>query len=183
ESKLVFNQATAYATGIAQKTVPLSGLRKILIPLPPLAEQQRIAAKVDELMELCDRLEVAQAERERQRDRLAAALLHRLNNGVDEFDFLEHARSFVGHLVYFTTRPDQINLLRKTILNLAMRGKLVPQDYHDEPVSELLKRVKVKQASENPFSIPPFWAWVAVGQIGDSRLGKMLDKAKNKGTP
>ncbi len=68
ESEFVFQQASACATGIAQKTVPLSGLRKLLIPLPPLAEQHRIVAKVDELMARCDRLEAARAEREEARN-------------------------------------------------------------------------------------------------------------------
>lgn len=57
-SKLVFDQVATCATGIAQKTVPLSGLRRVAIPLPPLAEQKRIVAKVDELMALVDKLEV-----------------------------------------------------------------------------------------------------------------------------
>jgi type I restriction enzyme, S subunit len=55
-SGFVFRQANQIATGIAQKTVPLAGLRRITIPLPR-AEQKRIVAKVDELMALCDRLE------------------------------------------------------------------------------------------------------------------------------
>ncbi len=46
-SNFVFNQATACATGTAQPTVPLAGLRAILVPLPPLAEQHRIIAEVD----------------------------------------------------------------------------------------------------------------------------------------
>ena len=76
ESRLVFEQVTACATGIAQKTVPLSGLRRLLIPLPPLAEQRRIVAKVDELMALCDRLEVSLAAGEETRGRLVRAMLH-----------------------------------------------------------------------------------------------------------
>ena len=62
-------------------------LRAMKIPLPPVAEQHRIVAKVDELMALCDRLEAAQAERESRRDKLAAASLHRLNNGADADEF------------------------------------------------------------------------------------------------
>jgi type I restriction enzyme S subunit len=75
ESRFAFDQATACATGIAQKTVPLSGLRRLLVPLPPLAEQRRIVAKVDELMGLCDRLEASLDETAATRRRLLDALL------------------------------------------------------------------------------------------------------------
>jgi len=89
-------------------------------PLPPLAEQHRIVAKVDELMALCDRLEAAQAERESRRDRLAAASLHRLNNGADAESFREHAHFHLRYLPRLTTHPEQIKQLRQTILNLAV---------------------------------------------------------------
>ena len=114
------------------------------IPLPPLAEQHRIVAKVDELMALCDRLEAARAEREATRDRLAAASLARLN-APDPATFHDDARFALDALPALTTRPDQIKHLRQTILNLAVRGKLVPQDPSDEPASELLKRLKKAQ--------------------------------------
>jgi type I restriction enzyme S subunit len=110
-------------------------------PLPPLAEQHRIVAKVDELMALCDRLEAAQAERERQRDRLSVASLYRLNQpAADVSAFREHARFHLQHLPRLTTRPDQIPVLRQTILNLAVRGKLVHQDPNDEPIQVALRR-------------------------------------------
>ena len=51
---------------------------KQLVPLPPLAEQHRIVAKVDELMVLCDQLEEARTAREDTRDRLTKASLTRL---------------------------------------------------------------------------------------------------------
>ena len=114
-------------------------------PLPPLAEQHRIVAKVDELMALCDRLEAARASREATRDRLAAASLARLN-APDPDTFQDDARFALDALPALTTRPDQIKQLRQTILNLAVRGKLVPQDPNDEPASELLKRIAKEKA-------------------------------------
>ena len=96
-------------------------------PSRTLAEQHRIVAKVDELMALCDRLEAARTEREEMRDRLAAASLACLN-APDPAPavFQKHATFALDNLIPLTTRPDQIKTLRQTILNLAVRGKLVP---------------------------------------------------------
>ena len=111
-------------------------------PLPPLAEQHRIVAKVDELMALCDRLETARKEREATRDRLAAASLARLNApDSDPAVFQNHAAFVLNNLTPLTTCPDQIKALRQTTLNLAVRGKLVEQDPEDEPAGELVKRI------------------------------------------
>ena len=96
-------------------------------------------------MALCDRLEAARAEREATRDRLAAASLARLN-APDPETFQDDARFALDALPALTTRPDQIKQLRQTILNLAVRGKLVPQDPNDEPASELLKRIAKEKA-------------------------------------
>ena len=118
----------------------LGDLHTVALPLPPLAEQRRIVAKIDELMGLCDRLEAARAGREAVRDRLAAASLARLNAPNPE-TFQADARFALDALPALTARADQIKALRQTILNLAVRGKLVPQDERDEPASELLKRI------------------------------------------
>jgi type I restriction enzyme S subunit len=113
-----------------------------LFGLPPLAEQRRIVAKVEELMALLDRLEAARTAREATRDRLTAASLARLTApDADAADFPANARFALATLPALTTRPDQIKPLRQTILNLAVRGKLVEQDPTDEPASELLKRI------------------------------------------
>ena len=98
-------------------------------------------------MGLCDRLEAARAGREAARDRLAAASLARLN-APDPETFQADARFALDALPALTTRPDQIKPLRQTILNLAVRGKLVPQDPKDEPASELLKRIGTWQRQE-----------------------------------
>ncbi len=156
----------------------------IYLPLPPLAEQHRIVAKVDELMALCDRLEAAQAERESRRDRLATASLQRLNQpSGDTPSFREHARFHLRHLSRLTARPEKIQQLRQTILNLAVRGKLVPQDSNDEPAAVLLNRIQAEKArllkrdigsphtltssdlSGSPFEQPSKWETVALGEV------------------
>ena len=170
--------------GQAYPAINDSDFALLLFPLPPLAEQHRIVAKVDELMALCDRLEVARIEREAMRDRLSASSLARLDApDPDPMVFRNHAAFALEHLTPLTTRRDQIKALRQTILNLAVRGKLVAQDPNDEPASKLLERRQIIASRDEPFELPASWVWVNVGAVAVARLGKMLDKAKNKGTP
>jgi type I restriction enzyme S subunit len=172
--------------GIAFPSVSRKQIEDLEIPLPPLAEQHRIVAKVDELMALCDRLETARAEREAKRDRLAAASLARLNE-PDPETFQNDARFALDALQALTTRPDQIKQLRQTVLNLAVRGKVVPQEPKDEPALELLKRIEAEKAllvkagkakeskegqaevgSNEPFDIPRSWHWTTLGKLAHS---------------
>lgn len=159
--------------GVGLQHITKGKLEALLIPLPPLAEQQRIVVKVDELMSLCDRLEAARAGREAVRDRLAAASLARLNT-PDLEAFQADARFALDALPAITTRPDQIKALRQTILNLAVRGKLAPQNPNDEPASELLKRIAKeipasktgKSAAEPPpYDAPQRWVWTQLGKL------------------
>ena len=141
-------------------------------PLPPLAEQHRIVAKVEELMALCDQLESAQQERERRRDRLTAASLQRLNQpseAISPETQREHARFHLHHLPRLTTRPEHIKELRQTFFNLAVCGRLVAQDADDEPTVKLLNRLGVQTAKSQANailpSIPVSWSWVTIDQI------------------
>ena len=191
-------------TGLTVKGIKIQELLAIPFPLPPLAEQHRIVAKVDELMALCDRLEAARAEREATRDRLAVASLARLQTpDPDPAAFQNHAAFALDNLSPLTTRPDQIKALRQTILNLAVRGKLVEQDPADEPASELLERIDVwRQESvrqkeirlprkqlktvsdaEYPYPLPTGWSWVRIGQLIYIQSGDGLTSAKMKDGP
>ena len=155
-------------------------------PLPPLAEQRRIVARVDELMALCDGLEQTRAARERSRDRLSRASQARLNESEpDAGRFRSHARFAVDALPALTARADQVKDLRQTILSLAVRGKLVEQDPADEPASESLKRTATVQerssrsrgrsraprttgcqpSSEPDFGLPNGWAAATLSEV------------------
>jgi type I restriction enzyme S subunit len=127
------------------------------VAIPPLAEQHRIVAKVDELMALCDQLEAAKNEREARRNRLVAASLHRIGtapaaegevqDAAQTVAALRQAARFhLDHLPRLSTRPEHIKQLRQTILNLAVRGRLVPQDLNDEPAVKLLDRIKARRS-------------------------------------
>jgi type I restriction enzyme, S subunit len=151
ESSVYWTQLENGSRGAGQPNVNGQTLGNMVVSLPPLAEQHRIVAKVDELMALCDELEMAQAKREKRRDRLVAAILHGLNNGNDSSEpgdrhtFEESARFYFNHLPRLTTRPEHIHQLRQTILNLAVRGKLVLQDPKDEPATELIRKIAVER--------------------------------------
>jgi type I restriction enzyme, S subunit len=169
----------------------------LAFPLPPLAEQRRTVAKVDELMELCDRVEAARAEREARRDKLTSASLARLT-APDPETFRDDARLALNTLTPLTARPDQIKQLRQTILNLAVQGKLVRQDPNDESASELLKQIAVEKAklvragkgkrqeplqepdpSQAPFDLPARWSWARFPELGTFGRGKSKHRPRN----
>jgi type I restriction enzyme S subunit len=150
--------------GVGLQHITKGKLEALLVALPPLAEQHRIVAKVDELMALCDRLEATRGNREAVRDRLAAASLARLN-APDPETFQADARFALDALPALTKRPDQIKHLRQTILNLAVRGKLTPQDVNDERASELLKRIGAQTNHRDldvDHELPTSWAWALI---------------------
>jgi type I restriction enzyme S subunit len=121
------DQWKAETSKLTVQNIKAEQLYTALVPVPPLAEQHRIVAKVDELMALCDQLEAARAEREAVRDRFTLSTLAKLNT-PDPETFGEGAHFALANFAPLTTRADQIKHLRQTILNLAVCGKLVESE-------------------------------------------------------
>ena len=172
-----FREFAARMTGIIGG-IARSEFRSLPIPLPPEKEQKRIVAKVDELMALCDRLEAQQQERETRHAALARASLARFADAPTPANL-----PFLFHPSYAIPPAD----LRKSILTLAVQGKLVPQDPNDEPAERGLgdcgvdlKRWAVAKEEERQ-DVPSSWTWIRFAGVGEQRLGKMLDAQKNKG--
>jgi type I restriction enzyme S subunit len=155
-----FRVSSSQTTNIAN--ISLGRMRPLPFPLPPLAEQKRIVAKVDELMGLCDRLQAQQAEREQKHAALARASLARFAEAPTPANL-----QFLFHNAYSIDPAD----LRKSILTLAVKGKLVAQDKKDEAATEWLEdRRKTNQDSataidDAPFNLPLGWAWTHVGSV------------------
>ncbi len=161
-------------TGSAgQKRVPHDYFAKSPFPLPPLAEQRRIVAKVDELMALCDRLEAQLQARETQQAALARAALARFADAPTPANL-----ELLFHPAFAVAPAD----LRKSILTLAVQGKLVPQDPEDESVEDFLHRIWTNQLDNRlkltdadktqPFDLPTHWRWVVLAEIAEFSMGK-----------
>jgi len=168
----------------------LTDVTQFVVPLPPLAEQRRIVAKIDELMTLCDGLEDKLEEREEMRDRFTVATLAHLH-APDPSRFRNDARFALDAWPALTARADQIRNLRQTILNLAVNGKLVAQTPTDEPAFDLLKRIEKEKQSITASDIvdlggsydvnlrlPTGWTWVRLEQISDIGTGLTPSKAR-----
>lgn len=155
-----------------------------LIPLLSFEEQNRIVAKVDELMLLCDQLESKTESSIEAHKTLVDTLLATLTNAKDADELNESWQRISEHFDTLFTTEDSIDQLKQTILQLAVMGKLVKQDPNDEPASALLERIalekeqlikdkKIKKQKALPpinedhkyFSIPSSWEWVRFESI------------------
>ena len=123
--------AAAKNYGMKMPRLGTQDLESAAVPLPPHGEQQRIVAKVDALMALCDRLEAQQQERETRHAALARASLSRFAEAPTPADL-----DFLFHKSYTIDPAD----LRKSILTLAVQGKLMPQDADDGNARDVIDR-------------------------------------------
>lgn len=169
--------------GVGLQHVTKGKLDRLLIVLPPLAEQRRIVAKVGELMSLCDQLEKRQWRRSQLRTRANRSVLHHLaTSGNDEELAAQWYRLCENFRLIYDT-PDAMAELRQAVLELAVRGKLVAQDPTDEPAGVLLERiatdreqnakikdgrqVRVRSGLGVPFDLPSGWEWARFSDVAN----------------
>ena len=174
----------------------LSGgqIASAVIPLPPLAEQSRIVARVEELMRLCDALEAKGQLEATQHTQLLSTLLGTLTASATPEELADNWQRVAQHFDLLLDRPQAIDALEQTLLQLAVRGLLVPQDPADEPASVLLQKIRAEKDrliaagqikrdkplppitdEEKPFELPEGWEWVRqrelVTHLGDGLHG------------
>ncbi len=178
-------------TGSAgQKRVPRTYFSNSPVPLPPLNEQKRIVDKIDELMDRCDEMERLKKEQEEKRLKTNTAALHQLLESADKESFNSAFNFITGNFSSLYSVKENMEELKKSILQLAMMGKLVPQDKNDQPASELLKEIqaekkklikegKIKKQKplpeirpeEIPYELPEGWVWTRLGELGSTNVG------------
>lgn len=163
-------------TGMTVQSLKYEEFETQVFPIPPLAEQKRIVAKVDELMALCDRLEAEQKEREEKKAALIRASLARFAKAPTPANL-----NYLFHKSYDIAPAD----LRKTILTLAIQGKLVPQNALEPSAKEILCKIEEMRGlkgeksktrklesfspvihEDEPFKIPNEWRWCRLGTLG-----------------
>lgn len=188
--KLAWNRSSSTTIAILNK----GKWEEIPVALPPLAEQHRIVAKVDELMALCDQLEYQTEAGLAAHQTLVETLLQTLTKAADHHQFTNAWQRIATHFNTLFTTEQSIDQLKQTILQLAVMGKLVPQDPDDEPASELLRKIAAEKTSlvkegknkkekplppiteeEKPFALPDGWEYCRlqelVSTLGDGLHG------------
>ena len=182
-SPYVVDGINAFMKGENSPSVNNGHIENFIYPLPPLAEQERIVAKIEELMPWVEQYGKAQSE------------LDQLNNSIQ-------------------------GRLRKSVLQYALEGKLVPQQAEDGSAEELLAEIQAEKQrlyvagklkkkdlahstifhaedgkyyeqggktitcidEEIPFAIPKSWCWVTIGNLFQHNNGKQLNKENSLGT-
>jgi type I restriction enzyme S subunit len=169
-----------------------------VVAIPPIAEQHRIVAKVDELMALCDQLEQQQTHSLEAHQTLVETLLGTLTRVASPEELTEAWSRIASHFDTLFTTEHSIDQLKQTILQLAVMGKLVPQDPNDEPASVLLRRIAeakkklieareiqqpkkhpVIDADAMPFRLPDSWQWAYVWDVAKIITSGSRDWAKH----
>ncbi|MGL4733750.1 MAG: restriction endonuclease subunit S [Enterovibrio sp.] len=203
KSEFMQNNFKGDTRTLAQPTLNVGLIKNSVTPIPPFKAQQRIEAKVDQLMALCDQLEQRSESQLAAHQTLVETLLATLTDSCDAEELAQNWARLSSHFDLLFTTEASIDALKQTILQLAVMGKLVPQDPSDEPAIELFNRIVskrdewlLKEAKDNseamtmlrklkkltvpaaPFELPKAWTCAHLIQ-----LSQMLVDCHNKTAP
>ena len=195
----ITEEIKASGNGIAMVHMTKDRMEKLILRIPPYSEQIRISEKVAELMALCDQLEEQTENNIEAHKILVDILLGTLTQSQNADELTENWERVAEHFDTLFTTEHSIDQLKQTILQLAVMGKLVPQDPNDEPASILLERIfskkellikdkKIKKQKTLPpieeaeisFELPENWEWVRLQNItskvtdGDHKTPKRI---------
>ncbi|MCT9809788.1 restriction endonuclease subunit S [Acidovorax sp. Be4] len=179
-----FKTLAVVGSGMTVAGIKQDELLGFVVPLPPSTEQSRIVTRVEELMRLCDALETKGQLEATQHAQLVSTLLGTLTASASPEELADNWQRVAQHFDLLLDRPQTIDALEQTLLQLAVRGLLVPQDPTDEPASALLACIRTEKDrlidegkikrdkplppitdEEKPFELPVGWEWVRFGQI------------------
>jgi len=189
-SQLYWKQLYDGTSGTGQPNVNGNTLKAIILPIAPINEQHKVISKVVELMSFCDQLEQQSLSSLDAHQQLVETLLATLTDSQNAEELAENWARISQHFDTLFTTEASIDALKQTILQLAVMGKLVPQDPNDEPASELLKRIEQEKAQlvkegkikkqkplppisedEKPFELPKGWEWCRIIEIAQVATG------------
>ena len=178
--------------------ISLANFSAIPVPLPSLSEQKRIVAKVDQLMSLCDTLEQQQQKCSELLANARSSALSALSEAQGSNEIAAGWKRVEENLAILFEKPEDVEDLKKCILQNAVMGKLVPQNPDDEPASELLKKIAAEKAElvkkgdikkgtplpsirddEKPFKLPNGWEWCRLPEVGELNRGRSKHRPRN----
>lgn len=183
--------------GMAVNALYLKDIRLCPVPLPPLEEQKRIVKKVDQLMALCDQLETQQKQKAETRGALDNAALDKLLTAQNPDELNQHWQRIAENFHHLSDNLENLTKLRAAIPQLAIQGKLVPQDPNDEPASKVLERIRNEMSKQStlgkrkikeldfindadaPYELPRGWAWARFPELGEFGRGKSKHRPRN----
>lgn len=176
----LFQSKVHDAKNSTNDNISMRDIKGFDVPLPPLAEQHRIVAKVDELMGLCDALEAQAEDSLKAHQTLVETCLATLTNSQTPEDLTQNWTRLEAHFDTLFTTEKSVVCLKEVLLQLGVRGKLLPQNEDDEAASVLLQKLlrgkshKKKRgrgavgestATEPPCSLPKNWIWHRFGDL------------------
>lgn len=193
-------EINGHRKGIGISNLSSKALAMIPFPLPPLAEQDRIVAKVDELMTMCDQLEQQQKGRRKLQNALRQSTLQALASAPSPHELQTSWQRLQANIGLLFSDPGDVDALRGLVLDMGVRGFLTHRTGSGETADDLLEQLEARKRElarhkklrlqkviprlgddEVPYVSPTGWKWIRLGAIAELINGDRGKNYPNKG--